>query len=148
MSLEEKINNDIKASMLAKEKEKLEALRAVKAALLLMKTEKEGVQITEEKENALLQKLVKQRKDAAEIYNTNNRPELAEKELFEASIIEVYLPKKMSNEEIANAVKNIIAQTGVTSASEFGKVMGIAVKQLAGKADNKVISEVIKSLLS
>ena len=148
MSLTDKINDDIKAAMLAKEKDKLEALRAVKAALLLAKTQEgAGGDINEDAEIKLLQKLVKQRKDAAEIYLGQGRNDLADPELFQAGIIEKFLPQQMSREEITVVVKEIIAQTGASSIKDLGKVMGMASKQLAGKADNKIVSEIIRGLL-
>jgi uncharacterized protein YqeY len=147
MSLFDQINQDIKKAMLAKEKEKLEALRAVKAAFLLAKTEKGSEELSEEKEISVIQKLVKQREDSVTIYTDNGRPELAEKEQKEADFIKVYLPKQLSEEEIIEALKPIIEQTGATSMKEMGKVMGIASKQLAGKADGKTISACVKKLL-
>lgn len=147
MSLEQKINDGIKAAMLAKDKVKLESLRAVKAAILLAKTAENAQEIDEAAEIKMLQKLVKQRKETAEIYLNNNRNELAEKELAEAAFIEEFLPKQMSEEEIEAAVKAIIAETGATSMKDMGKVMGMASKQLAGKADGKMISDIVKKLL-
>jgi uncharacterized protein YqeY len=141
MSLELQINDDIKSAMLSKDRDKLEALRAIKAALLIEKT-KEGT--TELK---LLQKLVKQRKESAEIYQTQNRQDLADAELFQAGIIEKYLPKALSEEEITATVKEIIAQTRATSIKDMGKVMGLASKELAGQADNRLVSEIVKRLL-
>ena len=148
MSLFEQINQDIKKAMLAKEKQKLEALRAIKAAFLIAKTEK-GAQeeLSSEKEISVIQKLVKQRKDSADIYIQNNRPELAEKESIEAEFIAVYLPKQLSEDEIKEALKPIIEQVGANSMKDMGKVMGIASKQLAGKADGKLISNCVKALL-
>jgi uncharacterized protein len=149
MTLEEKINQDIKAAMLAKDKIRLEALRAVKSAILLAKTEKGGGDaLTPETELKLLQKQVKQRKESAEIYAQQNRPELAEKELAEASAIEAYLPKMLSDEELSVELKKIIDQVGAKAPSDMGKVMGIASKTLAGKADGKAISEKAKMLLA
>lgn len=149
MSLTDKINNDIKAAMLAKEKERLEALRAIKSALLLLSTEKGASEnISEDAELKMLQKLVKQRKEAAEIFRTQGRADLAEVEEFQSKIIEVYLPAQLNEDEIKNAVQQIISQTGATSAADFGKVMGIAAKQLGGKADGKIIAAVVKQLLA
>ena len=149
MSLLEQINADIKAAMLAKEKEKLEALRAVKSALLLAGTEKgAGGEITEDVEVKMLQKLVKQRKEAAEIYLAQGRKDLADPELFQAGIIEKYLPAQMSEEEVKTVIQKIIAQTGASSPSDIGKVMGPAMAQLSGKADGKLISSLVKQLLS
>jgi uncharacterized protein YqeY len=149
MALIDKINEDIKQAMLAKEKEKLEAIRAIKAALILAQTEKGSThEITPEAEIKLLQKLVKQRKESAEIYKSQNRDDLAEKELFEASIIEKYLPAQLSLAEIENIIKEVIKKVGASSQTDFGKVMGAATKELAGKADGKVISEIVKKLLA
>ncbi len=148
MSLQDRINNDIKAAMLAKEKEKLEALRAIKAALLLAGTEK-GAQetMTEDGEIKLLQRLVKQRREAAEVYLSQNRNDLADPEIFQADIIQTYLPQQMDAAALKEVVAAIIAETGANSVKDMGKVMGIASKKLAGKADNKAISEIIKQLL-
>lgn len=149
MSLEIKINNDIKQAMLAKDKKTLEALRAVKAGLLLIKTggDINSEEIPESVEMSLLQKLVKQRKESAEMYNAQNRTDLAEDELFQAAIIEKYLPAQISQEEIKGILKEIIAETGASSMKDMGKVMGMATQKLAGKADNKTISAIIKELL-
>lgn len=146
MALEEKINADIKSAMLAKEAGKLEALRAVKSAILLLKTSPEGY--TDDTEIKALQKMVKQRKETAEIYKTRNRAELAETELFQANIIESYLPKQMGEDELKAEVAKIIASVGASSPADMGKVMGVASKQLSGKADGKAISAVVKELLS
>ena len=147
MSLETKINSDIKAAMLSKDKKKLEALRAVKSALLLEKTSKTGGEISSEAELQLLQKLVKQRKESAEIYKTKNRIELADEELFQASIIEKYLPEQISEEELTNIIKAVIEKTGASSIKDMGKVMGMTTKQVAGQADNKTIAGLVKKLL-
>jgi len=148
MSLEEKINADIKTAMLAKEKDKLEALRAIKSAVLLAKTAG-GVaaEINEADENKLLQKLVKQRKDAAEIYISQARQDMADVELFQSAVIEKYLPQQLSEEEIKIEINKIIIETGATSAKEMGKVMGLATQRLAGKADGKIISQLVKTML-
>ncbi len=148
MRLEEKIQQDIKAAMLAKEREKLESLRAIKAAILLAKTADGSESIADDALVKIIQKLVKQRKETAVIYKEQNRPELAEKELMEASYMEVYLPKQLSEEELTAEIKKIIAEVGATSAKEMGKVMGVASKALAGKADGRAISKIVKSLLS
>lgn len=145
MALEEKINADIKSAMLAKEAAKLEALRAVKSAILLLKTSPEGY--TDETEMKALQKMVKQRKETADVYKTQNRQDLADVELSQAAVIESYLPKQMSEDEIKAEVVKVIAAVGATSAADMGKVMGAATKQLAGKADGKVISAIVKDLL-
>jgi len=146
--LSEQINEDIKKAMLAKEREKLDALRAIKSAFLLAKTESTEHELTDEKEIQIIQKQFKQRIDTAEMYKANQRTEQAEKELFEAKVIEQYLPKSLSVEELEQELKNIILETGAKSAADFGKVMGLAAKKLAGRADNKDISEKIKQLLS
>ena len=149
MSLELNINNDIKAAMLARNAEKLEALRAIKAALLLEKT-KEGNtgEISDATELKILQKLVKQRRESADIYGNANRQDLAQKELFEASIIETYLPQQLSEAEVTDIIRNIVSREGATSVKDMGKVMGAASKELAGKADNKMISTIVKNLLT
>jgi len=149
MSLELKINNDIKVAMLARDAKKLEAVRAIKAALLLEKT-KEGAlgDVGEDAELKILQKLVKQRRESAEIYSQANRQDLAEKELFDASIIETYLPQQLSEAEVTEVVKKIVAETGASSVKDMGRVMGLASKELTGKADNKMISVIVKSLLT
>lgn len=148
MRLEEKIQQDIKAAMLAKERDKLESLRAIKAAILLAKTADGSESVADDALVKIIQKLVKQRKETAVIYKEQNRPELAEKELMEASYMEVYLPKQLSEEELTAEIKKIIAVVGATSAKEMGKVMGVASKALAGKADGRAISTIVKSLLS
>ena len=149
MELEKLINDDIKATMLARDSKKLEALRAIKAALLLEKT-KEGTtgEIPETIELKLLQKLVKQRKESAEIYKNAGRADLAENDLFEASIIEKYLPQQLPEDEVKRIISKIISETGAASMKEMGKIMGIANKELSGKADNKLISTIVKDLLS
>lgn len=146
MALEDKINADIKAAMLAKESAKLEALRAVKSAILLLKTSAEGY--SDDTELKALQKMVKQRKETADIYNTQGRADLADVELSQAAVIEAYLPKQMSEDEIKTEVAKAIASTGASSPADMGKVMGVVTKQLAGKADGKIISGIVKELLS
>ncbi|MFA8450839.1 MAG: GatB/YqeY domain-containing protein [Bacteroidales bacterium] len=149
MSLEKLINSDIKNAMLAKDKKKLNALRAIKAALLLEKTGKDvsSGEIPESVELSVLQKLVKQRKEAALLYVEQNRPDLAEEESYQAEVITAYLPEQMSEEEIKSAIQAVIEQTGASSMKDMGKVMGMASKSLAGKADNKMISTIVKDLL-
>jgi len=145
----EQISEDIKQAMLAKDKVRLEALRGVKKELLEAKTAKgSDGNLTEDQGVKILQKMVKQRKDAAEIFAQQNRPELAENELAEVAVIEQYLPAQMSDEELTAAIKEIIAETGATSAKEMGKVMGVASKKLAGKVEGKLISEKVKALLA
>lgn len=149
MSLEITINEDIKTAMKSGDKIKLEALRAVKSAILLAKTEKGGTEeMTKEAEIALLNKLVKTRKESYDLYVQNNRTDLAEVEKAQMEAIAIYLPAQMNDEELEKEVKAAIAQVGATSPAEMGKVMGVATKSLAGKADNKRISEMIKKLLS
>lgn len=149
MSLFDQINEDIKKAMLAKEKDKLEALRAVKAAFLVAKTEKGAAEtLSPDSELKIIQKLIKQRKESAEIYLTQNRKDLYDKEVLEASVIEQYLPKQMSADEIKAVLKQIIEKVGAKAPSDMGKVMGVASKELAGKADGKLIAETVKLLLS
>lgn len=148
MSLKEKIEQDIKSAMKARDNVRLETLRAIKAAILLAETEKGAAEtLTEEKEISLLTKELKKRKEAAEQFRNGNRPELAEKEEAEAKIIEEYLPKPLTEEELTEAIKAIIQELNATSSKDFGKVMGIASKRLQGKADGKLISEKVKALL-
>ena len=149
MSLKLKIDSHIKAAMLAKNKEELDALRSIKSMILLAETEK-GVsaEISSDTENKLLMKAAKQRKESAEIFQKENRAELAEKELKQLEIINRYLPKQLAPEEVETVVKNIIAQAAAKGPQDMGKVMGIATKQLAGQADGKLISELVKKLLA
>lgn len=149
MSLETQINQDIKAAMIAKNTAALRGLRAIKAAILLAKTEKGHAEdLNQEAEIKVLQKLVKQRRESAEIYKTQNREDLYQIEVEEEKVIEAYLPKQMSKEEVESVIKGIIAETGASSIKEMGKVMGAANQKLAGQADGKTISEVVKSLLA
>ncbi|MGD9977410.1 MAG: GatB/YqeY domain-containing protein [Bacteroidales bacterium] len=149
MSLEDRINQDIKSAMLAKEKVRLEALRAVKSAILLAKTDGEHKDfLSADVEMKLLQKQVKQRKDAAELYIQGGRKELADKELAEAAVIEEYLPKMLTAGELKAELIKIIEQVGAKAPSDMGKVMGVASKALAGKADGKTISDTVKQLLA
>lgn len=149
MDLFDRISNDIKGAMLAKDKVRLETLRGIKKEFLEAKTAKgaDGT-LTDDQATKIMAKLVKQRKETAQIYAEQNRPELAENELAEAAVIEEYLPKQLSDEELTARLKEIIAQTGATSAKEMGKVMGVASKALAGQADGKVISAKVRELLS
>lgn len=146
--LEEKIQQDIKAAMLAKDSVALASVRAIKAAILLAKTAEGSKPVDDNEIIKIIQKLVKQRKESAEIYSQQNRPELAENELAEAAVMEKYLPKQLSEAEIEAKVKEIIAQVGATSMADMGKVMGTATKALAGAADGKVISALVRKLLS
>ena len=149
MELFEKVSKDIVAAMKAKDKVTLEALRNIKKVFIEAKTAP-GANDTLDDAAALkiLQKLAKQGHDSADLYTQQNRPDLAEAEMAQVRVIESYLPKAMSNEEIEAAVKEIIAQTGASSIKEMGKVMGAASKQLAGKADGKAISDIVKKLLA
>ena len=149
MSYSDLINEDLKKAMLAREKEKLEAIRAVKTAFILARSDKGAGSVLEKAEEIkILQKLVKQRKDSAAIYKEQNRPELYEKELIEAAVIEKYLPAQMSEQDISIEVKRIITETGASGMKDMGKIMGLATKELAGKADGRIISGVVKQLLS
>ncbi len=149
MSLEQKIMTDLKTAMLARDEKALRGLRAIKAAILLAKTsEGAGGALNEEDETKLLQKLVKQRKDSLEIYQQQSRADLAKKEEEEIEVIEKFLPKQLGADELQLEIKKIIAETGATSPSDMGKVMGVATKKLAGKADGKTISAAVKELLS
>lgn len=148
MALEQSIMAELKAAMLAKDEAKLRALRAIKAAIILLKTSEAGKEITEEDEMKMLQKLVKQRKESIDIYTKQGREDLAKTEQEEVAVIELFLPKMMSEEEIRVALKDIIASVGATSAAEMGKVMGAANKAFAGKADNKIVSVLVKEMLS
>jgi uncharacterized protein YqeY len=148
MSLTEKISSDLITAMKAKDKVALEAIRAAKTAFTLARTEKSGDTIlTTEEELKIIQKLVKQRRESAAIYKEQNRPDLYEKEVAEADILEKYLPAKMNDEELLNIIKDIIARVGAKSPADMGKVMGVATKELAGKADGKEISAKVKQLL-
>jgi uncharacterized protein len=149
MSLKETIDADIKKAMLAKEKDVLTALRSIKSLILLAETEKGSAEgVSQDAELKLLTKAAKQRKESAEVFAAQGRPELAEKELLELSVIEKYLPKQLSIEELEAKIKAIIAEVGASQLSDLGKVMGVASKQLQGIADGKMISETVKKLLS
>ncbi|NJK95083.1 MAG: GatB/YqeY domain-containing protein [Bacteroidales bacterium] len=148
MSLFNQVNEDIKKAMLAREKDKLEALRAIKAAFLLAKTEKGGMdELPSDVELKIIQKLIKQRRESADIYKQQNRTDLYDKEILEANVIETYLPAQMSDEELNAIIKGIVEKAGAKSPADFGKVMGIAAKELSGKADGKIISQKVKELL-
>lgn len=148
MSLEQKINNDLKEAMKAKDQVRLRGIRAVKSAIMLLKTDGSTDKIDDAVEIKLLQRLIKQRKDSLEIFEKQNREDLAVKEREEIKVIEVYLPEQLSSEELESKIKAIIEQVGATSMKDMGKVMGMASKQFAGKADGKTISGLVKSLLS
>jgi len=145
MNIEEQINADIKSAMLAKDSKKLEAIRAIKSVIILLKTSPEG--LTDDSLNKALQKEVKKRKESADIYKSQGRADLEADEVFQANIIEAYLPKQMSEDEIRTALKDILASVGATGPADMGKAMGAASKAFAGKADNKVVSAIIKSIL-
>ena len=149
MSLKQQIDNDIKKAMLEKNKDELTALRSIKSLILLAETEKGGSDtLAGDIENKLLMKAAKQRKESAEIFQKENREDLAKKELIELEIISRYLPKQLSEEEIKTELQKIIAQVGAKTPQDMGKVMGVATKQLAGKADGKLISDLVKKLLA
>lgn len=148
MSLTEKISADLISAMKAKEKIALEAIRAAKTAFIMAIAEKgAGSVLTNEEELKIIQKLVKQRRESAAIYKEQNRPDLYENEVAEADVLEKYLPAKMSDEELSKTVKAIIEKTGAKSPADMGKVMGVAMKELAGKADGKEISAKVKEML-
>lgn len=149
MDFSDKITDDIKSAMKAKDKLTLETLRAIKKELIELKTSKgSSGEVTEDEAVKVMQKMVKQRNDAAAIYEKQGRADLAEKELAEVKVINRYLPEPMTPEEIEKAIKEIIARTGASSMKDMGKVMGLATKKLAGKADGKEISAIVRSLLS
>jgi uncharacterized protein YqeY len=145
MNIEERINGDIKTAMLAKDAKKLEALRAIKSVILLLKTSPEG--LADDSVNKALQKEVKKRQETAEIYKGQNRADLEEVELFQAKVIQEYLPKQMSEDEIKSELTKIIASVGASGPNDMGKVMGAASKAFAGKADNKTVSSLVKQML-
>lgn len=148
MTLEQRINEDIKQAMLAKDAQRLTALRAVKAAILLEKTSGSAHEVTDGDVVKIMQKLVKQRKESAQVYTEAGRAELAANEQAEADVIAEYLPKQLSPEELAAKLKEIIAEVGAASPADMGKVMGVATKRLAGLADGREISAMVKQLLA
>ena len=149
MSLEKTVNDQIKTAMLAKDEAGLRALRAIKAAILLAKTaEGAGEVMSADEETKLLQKLVKQRRDSLEIFEKQGRDDLAAKEKEEMAVIEKFLPKQLDEAELKEIIKQIVTETGASSPADMGKVMGVASKQLAGKADGKMISGIVKELLA
>lgn len=151
MSLKERIDGDIKKAMLAKNKEELEALRSIKSMILLAETDKSASatgEISSDAESKILMKAAKQRKESADIFQQQNRSDLAQRELFQLDIINRYLPKQMSEEQLIAAIKGIIDEVGAKGPADMGKVMGVATKKLAGLADGKVISENVKKILS
>jgi hypothetical protein len=149
MELEKQIQADMVAAMKAKETVRLASLRAIKAAILLAKTAEGGTgEVSDQDIVKLIQKLVKQRKESAQQYNDAGRPELAENEMAEAAAMEVYLPKQLSEAEVETELVKIIAEVGASKPSDMGKVMGVATKRLAGLADGRVISAIVKKLLA
>ena len=149
MNLFDQVSDDIKKAMLAREKVRLEALRGAKKEFLEAKTAKgANGELSDDAATKILVKMVKQRKESARIYTENNRPELAQNELDEAAVLEEYLPKQLSTEELEKEISAIIAETGATGPKEMGKVMGVASKRLAGRAEGRVISETVKTLLA
>lgn len=150
MSLKTTIDNDIKKAMLAKSKEELEALRSIKSMILLAETEKGGsaADLAADVENKLLMKAAKQRKESAEIFQKEGRQDLAQRENFQLEVISRYLPKQLSETEVTAELQTIIAQVGAKGPQDMGKVMGVATKMLAGKADGKMISEIVRKLLT
>ena len=145
MGIEEKINADVKASMLAKDAKRLESVRAIKSVILLLKTSPEG--LTEENAIKAIQKEYKKRKETADIYIQQNRPDLAEVETAQALVMEEYLPKQLSENELKTIIKSAITELGATTAADMGKVMGVANKVIAGRADGKLVSQFVKELL-
>ncbi len=149
MSLKKTIDDEIKNAMRAKDKDRLTALRSIKSLILLAETEKAGShELDEAAEMAILTKAAKQRRDSLAVYKEQGRQDLADKEEQELKVIEEFLPKQMSEDEIKSALKEIIAESGAEGMKDMGKVMGMATKKLAGKADNKIISSLVKELLS
>jgi uncharacterized protein YqeY len=147
MSLLDKFNQDLKTAMKEKQTDKLSALRAIKSELLLEQTSGSGKEITQEKEIKIVQKLIKQRKDSAEIYQKENRNDLYEKEMSEIKFLEKYLPEQMSEEELDAIIKNAIEQTGAASMKDMGKVMGLVNAKVAGRAEGKLIAQKVKAML-
>jgi len=147
MSIVDQINGDIKQAMLAKDKERLNALRAIKSAILLIATEKAGSEVSDEDAVTAMQKLVKQRKDSAQIYQEQGREDMAKEELFQADVISEYLPEMMGEDEVRKAVQDKISAVGASGPSDMGKVMGPLMGQLKGKADGKLISQLVKEEL-
>jgi uncharacterized protein len=149
MSLKQQIDGDIKKAMLAKNKEELEALRSIKSMILLAETEKSGSDdLSSDTENKLLMKAAKQRKESADIFVQQNRKDLADRELFQYEVISRYLPKQLSEDQVRDELKKIIAEVGAKGPQDMGKVMGVATKKLAGQAEGKTISDLVKKLLA
>ena len=149
MDLFDRISDEIKKAMLARQKTRLEALRGIKKEFLEARTAKgANGELTDETAVRIMVKMVKQRKESARIYEENNRPELAAAELAEAEVIEEFLPKQLSTEELETEIRSVIAETGAASPADMGKVMGVATKRLAGRAEGRAISETVKRLLN
>jgi uncharacterized protein YqeY len=149
MNLKERIDGDIKKAMLAKNKEELEALRSIKSMILLAETDKSASgEISTDAESKILMKAAKQRKESADIFQSQSRSDLADRELFQLEVISRYLPKQMSEDELKSAVQSIIEEVGAKGPQDMGKVMGVATKKLAGMADGKMISETVKKILA
>jgi len=148
MSLEQRVTGDLKEAMKAKDQAKLRSIRAIKAAMLLMKTDGTGQEITEEKEIKLIQKLVKQRKESLDIFEKQGREDLAAVEKEEIEVLEKYLPAQMDEAELTDYLKQVVDKLGASSMADMGKIMGVASQELAGKADGKAISTIVKNLLS
>lgn len=149
MNLFDTISEEIKKAMLAKDKVRLEALRGIKKEFLEAKTAKgSNDELSDETATAILQKMVKQRKDSADIYTAQGRPDLAEDEIAQIKVIQDFLPSQLTAEELEAAVKKIVAEVGATSMKDMGKVMGVATKELAGKAEGRAVSEMVKKLLA
>ena len=149
MSLKQQIDGDIKKAMLAKNKEELEALRSIKSMILLAETEKAGTdELSSDTENKLLMKAAKQRKESGDIFVQQNRKDLADREFFQYEVISRYLPKQLSEDQVKEALQAIIAEVGAKGPQDMGKVMGVATKKLAGQAEGKTISDLVKKLLA
>ena len=148
MALEQQIQKDIMEAMKAHDESRLNATRSIKSEILLAKTSGAEHELSDADVLKIIQKLVKQRKESAELYTQGNRPELAEKELAEMKVMETYLPKALSEDEVRNILKEIVAEVGATSPKDMGKVMGAATKKLSGQADGKLISTIVKELLA
>jgi uncharacterized protein YqeY len=149
MSLKQQIDNDIKKAMLAKNKEELEALRSIKSMILLAETEKSGTgDLASDTENKLLMKAAKQRKESADIFQQQNRQDLADRELLQFEVISRYLPKQLSEDDLKAAIQAIIQEVSAKGPQDMGKVMGVATKKLAGQAEGKLISDLVKKLLT
>ena len=148
MALEQQIQKDIMEAMKAHDEARLNATRGIKSEILLAKTSGAEHELTDADVQKIIQKLVKQRKESAELYTQGNRPELAEKELAEMRVMEAYLPKALSEDEVRNILKEVVAEVGATGPKDMGKVMGAATKRLAGQADGRLISTIVKELLA